>query len=98
MSSSQRPGPPIEQDIPLNIPKKTKLFVELQQREIDQGIKIHRQFQKDLCKMKLKTAETYSDMLQIGYNPMSYEQGGQKLRLIAKYEGIGPVFKIKLEL
>ena len=28
---------------------------------------------------------------------MSYSQGGSKLRLIANYEGIGPVFKIKME-
>ena len=48
--------------------------------------------------MRLKTAETYIDMLAVGYAPMSYAQGGQKVRLIANYEGIGPVFKIKLEL
>lgn len=29
---------------------------------------------------------------------MSYTQAGNQLRLIANYEGIGPVFKIKLEL
>jgi hypothetical protein len=29
---------------------------------------------------------------------MSYAQGGNQLRLIANYEGIGPIFKIKLEL
>lgn len=29
---------------------------------------------------------------------MSYQQGGNMLRLIANYEGIGPVFKVKLEL
>lgn len=29
---------------------------------------------------------------------MSYQQGGNNIRLIANYEGIGPVFKIKLEL
>eukprot|EP00356_Strombidium_inclinatum_P009479 CAMPEP_0170499046 /NCGR_PEP_ID=MMETSP0208-20121228/29870_1 /TAXON_ID=197538 /ORGANISM="Strombidium inclinatum, Strain S3" /LENGTH=206 /DNA_ID=CAMNT_0010776429 /DNA_START=1251 /DNA_END=1867 /DNA_ORIENTATION=+ len=97
-ASSSRPGPPIEQDIPLNVPKKTKLFLELVQREKTQCEKMHRQFQKDLAKMRLKTAETYVDMLSIGYAPMSYAQGGQKLRLIANYEGIGPVFKIKLEL
>lgn len=96
--TSLRPGPPIEQDIPLNVPKKTKLFLELTQREKDQGVKMHRQFQKDLSKLRLKTAETYLEMLQIGYAPMSYAQGGQNLRLIANYEGIGPVFKIKLEL
>lgn len=48
--------------------------------------------------MRLKTAESYCDMLSVGYAPMSYEQGGKKLRLIANYEGIGPVFRIKLEL
>ena len=61
--TSLRPGPPIEQDIPLNVPKKTKLFLELTQREKDQGVKMHRQFQKDLSKLRLKTAETYLEML-----------------------------------
>jgi Bardet-Biedl syndrome 1 protein len=32
------PGPPPEQDIPLNVPKKTKLYVEQTQRERDQAI------------------------------------------------------------
>ena len=59
---------------------------------------MHRQFQKDLSKLRLKTAETYFEMLSIGYAPMSYQQGGQNLRLIANYEGIGPVFKVKLQL
>lgn len=71
-ASSQRPGPPIEQDIPLNVPKKTKLFLELVQREKAQCVNMHRQFQKDLSKMRLKTAETYVDMLSVGYAPMSY--------------------------
>lgn len=96
--SSQRPGPPIEQDIPLNVPKKTKLFLELQQREKEQCIKMHKQFQKDLSKMRLKTAETYIDILKDGYAPMNYQQGGNQLRMIATQEGIGPLFKIKLEL
>ncbi len=34
-ASTMKPGPPHEQDIPLNVPKKTKLFVELTQRERD---------------------------------------------------------------
>lgn len=33
LTSTHKPGPPAEQDIPLNVPKKTKLFVELTQRE-----------------------------------------------------------------
>lgn len=35
---SAAPGPPPEQDIPLNVPKKTKLYVEQTQRERDQAI------------------------------------------------------------
>jgi Bardet-Biedl syndrome 1 protein len=35
LSATHKPGPPPEQDIPLNIPKKTKLFIELSQRERD---------------------------------------------------------------
>jgi Bardet-Biedl syndrome 1 protein len=35
LQATHKPGPPPEQDIPLNIPKKTKLFIELAQRERD---------------------------------------------------------------
>lgn len=38
LTSIQKPGPPPEQDIPLNVPKKTKLFVELTQRERENAV------------------------------------------------------------
>jgi len=87
LSSTHRPGPPPEQDIPLNVPKKTKLFVELTQRERDNAIGkssngvlhtgMHKQFQKDLIKLRLKTAKQYVQMLTDGLAPMSYAQGSQ---------------------
>ena len=40
-------GPP-EQDIPIAVPKKTKLYVEQTQREREHAPEIHRIFQKDL--------------------------------------------------
>jgi hypothetical protein len=49
-------GPPPEQDIPLKIPQKTNLFVELTQRERDHCTEMHTQFQKDLQLLRLKTA------------------------------------------
>lgn len=58
---------------------------------------MHRLFQKDLCKLRLKTAQNYIALLNEGHAPMSYAQGS-KLRLNATTEGIGPLFKIKLEL
>ena len=36
--SDVTPGPPSEQDIPLNIPKKTRLYVEQTERERDQAV------------------------------------------------------------
>lgn len=60
-------GPPPEQDIPLNIPKKTKLYVEQTQREKDQAPNMHRSFHKDLCRMRLETARAYVKTLTEGY-------------------------------
>lgn len=91
--STHKPGPSVKQDIPLKI----KLFVELSQREKDQAVEMHRLFQKDLCRLRLKTAQSYISLLNDGHAPMSYAQGS-KLRLNATTEGIGPLFKIKLEL
>eukprot|EP00350_Pseudokeronopsis_sp_OXSARD2_P012922 CAMPEP_0170561350 /NCGR_PEP_ID=MMETSP0211-20121228/54229_1 /TAXON_ID=311385 /ORGANISM="Pseudokeronopsis sp., Strain OXSARD2" /LENGTH=147 /DNA_ID=CAMNT_0010876771 /DNA_START=915 /DNA_END=1358 /DNA_ORIENTATION=+ len=71
-SSTIKPGPPPEQDIPLNVPKKTKLFVDLTQRERENCVLMHKQFQMDLCKLRLKTASTYISMLSEGLAPMTY--------------------------
>ncbi len=48
-----------KQDIPLNVPKKTKLYVEQTQRERDSGVDMHRIFQRELCKLRLNTARAY---------------------------------------
>ena len=90
-------GPPPEQDVPLSIPKKTKLYVEQTQREREQAIEMHRAFQRDLCKLRLSTARAYVKMITDGQGPMSYSSGSA-LRLTAQVQGLGPKFKIKLNL
>ena len=60
---SQRAGPPLEQEIPLKVPKKTQLFLDLKAREKQQFTQMHRQFQKDLTKLRVSTAESYLDLL-----------------------------------
>ncbi len=52
-------GPPAEQDVPLQLPRKTKLFIEQLQREKEQAGDIHKSFQRDLCKLRLETARSY---------------------------------------
>mmetsp|Transcript_17466 Transcript_17466/g.38031 ORF Transcript_17466/g.38031 Transcript_17466/m.38031 type:complete len:600 (-) Transcript_17466:231-2030(-) len=90
-------GPPPEQDIPLNVPKKTKLYVEQTQREREQAIDMHRIFQRDLCKLRLSTARAYVKVLTDGQGAISYTSGSS-LRLNAQVQGLGPLFKIKLNL
>eukprot|EP00397_Hematodinium_sp_SG-2012_P023204 GEMP01024096.1.p1 GENE.GEMP01024096.1~~GEMP01024096.1.p1 ORF type:complete len:593 (+),score=123.82 GEMP01024096.1:73-1851(+) len=93
----QRAGPPPEQDIPLNVPKKTKLYVEQTAREREQAIDMHRIFQRDLCKLRLQTARAYVVLLGQGDGPVS-SIGSTHLRLNSAVRGMGPEFQIELEL
>merc|ERR1712137_971016 len=95
--SSTTPGPPPEQDIPLDVPKKTKLYVEQTSREREQAIEMHRTFQRDLCKLRLSTARGYVDLLGAGHGPVSSQCGGN-VRLNAQVIGMGPGFKIIIHI
>ncbi|KAG7396657.1 Bardet-Biedl syndrome 1 protein [Phytophthora boehmeriae] len=94
---SEAAGPPPEQDIPLNIPKKTTLYVEQTQRERDHATEMHRHFQRDLCKLRLTTARAYVKIIKDGQGPVSYSTGAA-IRLNAQVQGIGPFFRIKLNI
>ena len=87
----------MEEDIVLNIPKKTKLFLEDTQRERDQSSDIHRNFQKDLVKMRLKTAQSFYNTLSQGLGPVTTNYGSN-LRLHSSIIGLGPTFTIHLNL
>mmetsp|Transcript_76152 Transcript_76152/g.174445 ORF Transcript_76152/g.174445 Transcript_76152/m.174445 type:complete len:608 (-) Transcript_76152:73-1896(-) len=90
-------GPPPEQDVPLDIPKKTKLYVEQTSREREQAVEMHRTFQRDLCKLRLTTARSYVKLLGSGYGPVSF-MGGAQIRLNAQVQGVGPEFKILIRI
>jgi Bardet-Biedl syndrome 1 protein len=97
--SAAPPGPPAEQEVPLDIPKKTKLYVEQTQREREQSVEMHRIFQRDLCKLRLETARYYVKIIAEGQGPLSYNSSGAaSLRLSAQVQGLGPKFKIKMSI
>merc|ERR1712187_579932 len=79
--SSTTPGPPPEQDIPLDVPKKTKLYVEQTSREREQAVDMHRTFQRDLCKLRLSTARAYVNLLGAGHGPMMATTNSSLYRL-----------------
>jgi len=94
-TKSAEQGPPPEQDIPLNVPKRTNLYVELTKREKDSAVDMHRVFQRDLCKLRLQTARAYVKILTDGVGTQSYVASAS-VRLTAQVTGLGPQFKIKL--
>ncbi|XP_059157343.1 Bardet-Biedl syndrome 1 protein homolog [Physella acuta] len=90
-------GPPIAQNIKLNVPKKTKLFVDQTQRERENGIAMHRTFQRDLSLLRLKVMREYVKVLDSSMNPISSDPM-EPLKLTANVQGIGPTFKFTVKL
>ncbi|KAF6023937.1 BBS1 [Bugula neritina] len=93
----QKGGPPPVQTLKLDVPKKTKLFVDQTIREREHGIVMHRQFMHDLQRLRLNAAKTYAESLMKSENPISNSHT-EPLKLNAVVNGIGPTFKLKINL
>ena len=100
-----------EQDVPLAVPKKTRLYLEQTQRERDSSGEMYRVFQRDLVRLRLSTARAYAKVLSDGLasssdgaSPRSSGAsgsavaGGAQLRANCSVRGLGPRFKISLDL
>eukprot|EP01048_Picozoa_sp_COSAG05_P019960 COSAG05_NODE_3271_length_2186_cov_459.916188_4_plen_309_part_00 len=62
-----------------------------------QATEMHRVFQRDLCKLRLATARAYVKVLTDGHGPLSYT-AGSSLRLHPQVQGLGPTFRLKLDI
>ncbi|GIL48849.1 hypothetical protein Vafri_5272 [Volvox africanus] len=90
-------GPPPEQEIPLAVPKKTRLYVEQTQREREQASDMHRTFQRDLAKLRLTTARAYVKVLTDGQGAAAFTTS-TNLSLSLSVAGLGPRFRLSLLL
>ncbi|XP_076099954.1 BBSome complex member BBS1-like isoform X2 [Mytilus galloprovincialis] len=90
-------GPPAAQNTKLNVPKKTKLFVDQTMRERENAVSMHRTFQRDLYLLRLNTAREYAKSLENSMNPISSDPM-EPLKLNATVQGIGPTFKLTVNL
>jgi Bardet-Biedl syndrome 1 protein len=84
-------------DVNLNVPKKTKLYLDLIEREKEVAGNMNSVFQNDLIRLRHKTLDTYVKMLKIGNAPQNYSTTS-KVKLIASLQGLGPNFKLNLIL
>ncbi|XP_020513189.1 Bardet-Biedl syndrome 1 protein [Labrus bergylta] len=91
------PGPPVAQSIRLNVPKKTKLYVDQTLRERENGVAMHRAFQMDLSRLRLAAAKAYVKALESSMTPMSSSLT-EPLKMNAVVQGLGPSFKLTLNV
>jgi Bardet-Biedl syndrome 1 protein len=93
-------GPPPEQEVPLKLPSRTRIYMEQTEREKDHGTDMHRVFQKELCKLRLTTAKAFVKILTDGQSSVSQgnAMNGGSIRLNAQVTGLGPLFKIKINI
>uniref|UniRef100_A0A8C6Y9Z6 Bardet-Biedl syndrome 1 protein GAE domain-containing protein n=1 Tax=Naja naja TaxID=35670 RepID=A0A8C6Y9Z6_NAJNA len=90
-------GVPVAQSTKLNVPKKTKLYVDQTLRERECGVAMHQVFQTDLSRIRLTAARAYVRALECSMAPVS-ESLQEPLKLNAVVQGMGPTFKLCLNL
>lgn len=90
-------GPPEAQLRKLDIPKKTKLYVDQTTRERDNAVAMHLTFEQELYKFRIKAAREFLKSLSTASTPVSTNPN-EPLRLNAQVQGIGPKFKILLKV
>ncbi|XP_041518075.1 Bardet-Biedl syndrome 1 protein isoform X1 [Microtus oregoni] len=90
-------GPPLAQTTKLNVPRKTRLYVDQTLREREAGTAMHRTFQTDLYLLRLRAARAYVQALESSLSPMS-TTSREPLKLHAVVQGLGPTFKLTLHL
>ncbi|CAL8284178.1 unnamed protein product [Merluccius merluccius] len=91
------PGPPPAQSVRLNVPKKTKLYVDQTLREREHAAAMHRAFQMDLSRVRLAAAKAYVKALEAGLTPVS-ARPSVPLKMNAVVQGLGPAFKLTLNV
>nr|XP_019793119.2 Bardet-Biedl syndrome 1 protein isoform X5 [Tursiops truncatus] len=64
-------GPPPAQAMKLNMPRKTRLYVDQTLREREAGTAMHRAFQADLYLLRLRAARAYAQALESSLSPVS---------------------------
>ncbi|XP_065093979.1 Bardet-Biedl syndrome 1 protein homolog [Ochlerotatus camptorhynchus] len=82
----------------LQIPKKTKIFVEQTLREKEHAAAIHNSFQSELWRMRLTAARATVDVINSADSNISGDVGMAAIKMAAEVLGLGPVFKLFLIL
>jgi len=86
---------PVEQDIPIELPKISKLYLEQTEREKQKALSMHRIFQGDILSLRVRVYENYAKVLREGLGPVSHHE---KFKLGVEVLGLGPTFKLVFDI
>lgn len=86
----------------LDVPKKTKLYVDQTLRERENSVAMHRMFQHDLYLLRLNTARAFVESIKTSANPVAGSGTGvsdsEPIKMSAQVLGLGPVFRLIIGL
>ena len=88
----------------LDVPKKTKLYVDQTLRERENSVAMHRMFQHDLYLLRLNTARAFVESIKTSANPAAGSAVGvgaessEPIKMSAQVLGLGPVFRLVIGL
>ena len=82
-------------EVPLKVPKKTPLYLDMVEREKENCSEMQNVFQTDLLRMRYKAMDTYVKMLKIGNAPQNYSSSST-MKISASLQGLGPNFKLNI--
>uniref|UniRef100_A0A0N5AN52 BBS1 domain-containing protein n=1 Tax=Syphacia muris TaxID=451379 RepID=A0A0N5AN52_9BILA len=77
----------------LNVPKKTKTYIDQALRERENARTMHQVFQRDLFMLKLTTARAFAEMSELSMNTVSLE-ADKTVEISVEINGFGPVFRL----
>ncbi|XP_063531310.1 Bardet-Biedl syndrome 1 protein homolog [Cydia strobilella] len=82
---------------PWLIPKKSKLFLEQSVRERENAVGMHISFQQEMSRLRIAAAKTLLEAHQKSDNSVGVG-ALEPIRLAAEVEGLGPVFRVTLQV
>lgn len=82
----------------LQIQKKSKIFLEQINRERETATVIHNTYQAEFWRLRLTAARETLDMIKASEGTFSSDMGQVPLKLSAEILGLGPEFKMYLQI
>ncbi|VDN18150.1 unnamed protein product [Gongylonema pulchrum] len=95
--SKETVGPPQAQNRKLNIPRRTKIYVDQAVREREHAQLMHQVFQRDLFMLRLAVTKAFANLMQNSLSSISTKKH-EAVEISVEINGFGPIFRMIIKL